>query len=418
MKKILRILHTSDWHIGKKLKEHERLEEFKKFFAWLEKIIVDEKIDALIVSGDIFDNRNPSIESQELYYSFLGKIAGKSCRHVVIISGNHDSAPFIDAPAEIMGRCNVHVIGRACGNEVITLKDSDGRIGLIVCAVPFLLEKDVITEKTEESVESVGRDNAFKAGIMKHYYKVTERAKVLQGGSDVPVLVMGHLFLKSGVTLTEEGEHTLYVGTAITLGTDIFPDDIAYTALGHLHSPQSVGRENIRYSGSPIAFTFGELDIPKSVSVVDFDGRNFAGVREIPVPVFQIMKRISGDMAEIESKITKLSDSDSELNESVWVEVTYTGSEAIRDIRERLDEILKACPNVEVLNIVDDGKYSTASLNTEVSEPQTLADIEPVKMFQSVLDKSKKVAGDEDKKERLMRLYKEILNNIETGALY
>ena len=132
------------------------------------------------------------------------------------------------------------------------------------------------------------------------------------------------------------------------------------------------------------------------------------------------MKRISGDMAEIESKITKLSDSDSdsELNESVWVEVTYTGSEAIRDIRERLDEILKACPNVEVLNIIDDGKYSTASLNTEVSEPQTLADIEPVKMFQSVLDKSKKVAGDEDKKERLMRLYKEILNNIETGALY
>ena len=125
-------------------------------------------------------------------------------------------------------------------------------------------------------------------------------------------------------------------------------------------------------------------------------------------------------MAEIESKITKLSDSDSdsELNESVWVEVTYTGSEAIRDIRERLDEILKACPNVEVLNIIDDGKYSTASLNTEVSEPQTLADIEPVKMFQSVLDKSKKVAGDEDKKERLMRLYKEILNNIETGALY
>ena len=405
MKKILRILHTSDWHIGKKLKEHERLQEFKKFFAWLEKIIVDEKIDALIVSGDIFDNRNPSIESQELYYSFLGKIAGKSCRHVVITSGNHDSAPFIDAPAEIMGRCNVHVIGRACGNEVITLKDSDGRIGLIVCAVPFLLDKDIRTVKADDTSLDIQR--AMKAGIMKHYAEVFEKAREVRGDSDVPIIAMGHLFLEAGKTQTEEGEHALYIGGAIEVGTDIFPEDIAYTALGHLHSPQSVGRENIRYSGSPVAMTFGELDIPKSVSVVDFDGRNLSRLKEIQVPVFQTMKRVPGDMAKIEAEIKELS----KLNESVWVEVTYNGSEAVGDIRERLEGILSLYPSVEVLSTRSESKTQTTSSGTETeSKPVTLENIKPLDML-SLYCSEKNI--DKNTQEIFEPLYKEIL--IEMG---
>ena len=405
MKKILRILHTSDWHIGKKLKEHERLQEFKKFFAWLEKIIVDEKIDALIVSGDIFDNRNPSIESQELYYSFLGKIAGKSCRHVVITSGNHDSAPFIDAPAGIMGRCDVHVIGRASGNEVITLKDSDGRIGLIVCAVPFLHDDDIRTVKADDTPSEI--QMAMKAGIMNHYAEVFEKAREVRGDSDVPIIAMGHLFLEAGKTQAEEGEHALYIGGAIKVGTDIFPEDIAYTALGHLHSPQSVGRENIRYSGSPVAMTFGELDIPKSVSVVDFDGRNLSRLKEIQVPVFQTMKRVSGDMAKIEADIKELS----ELNESVWVEVTYTGSEAVGDIRERLEGILSLYPSVEVLSTRSESKTQTTSSGTETeSKPVTLENIKPLDML-SLYCSEKNI--DKNTQEIFEPLYKEIL--IEMG---
>ena len=139
----MRILHTSDWHIGKKLKEHDRTDEYRKFFDWLADIIASEKIDVLISAGDIFDNRNPSIESQEIYYSFLGKIAGNTCRHVVITAGNHDSAAFIDAPSALMERCDVSVVGRSSENEIITLNDAQGKLELIVCAVPFLHEDDI-----------------------------------------------------------------------------------------------------------------------------------------------------------------------------------------------------------------------------------------------------------------------------------
>lgn len=405
----MRILHTSDWHIGKKLKEHDRLDEFKKFFVWLEKIIVDEKVDALIVSGDVFDNKNPSVESQELYYSFLGRVAGKICRHVVITSGNHDSAAFIDAPAEILERCDIHVVGCAGDNEVITLRDPDGRPELIVCAVPFLLEKDVINVKP---YDSISRDNAFKAGIINHYSKVIEQAMNFREDHKdlhIPVIAMGHLFLQQGMTQADEGEYSLYVGTAIKLGTDIFPESLAYTALGHLHSSQNIERENIRYSGSPIAMTFGELATRKSVSVVDFEGEKFAGVREIAVPVFQQMERISGDLDKIEKRISELENS----GEPVWVEITHTGTQTPGDFREKLEEILMGCENIKVLEVIDKGKVSNSILKSGEFDGKTLGDIEPVKMFQMVMN-NKNISPEDA--EKLLELYQEILNGIKMGA--
>ncbi|MBQ7193020.1 MAG: exonuclease SbcCD subunit D C-terminal domain-containing protein [Synergistaceae bacterium] len=402
----MRILHTSDWHIGKKLKEHDRLKEFRNFFDWLKKIIVDEKIDALIAAGDIFDNKTPSIESQELYYSFLGEVSGKSCRHVVITSGNHDSAQFIDAPAGIMTRCDVHVVGCAGDNEVITLKDSDGKPELIVCAVPFLNDRDIRTARADD--DSLEIERAMRAGIMNHYSEVFARAREVRGSLDVPIVAMGHLFLEAGKTRPEEGEHSLYVGTAIKVGTDIFPEDIAYTALGHLHSPQSVGRENIRYSGSPIALTFGELDVQKTVSVVDFDGRDFADIREIAVPTFQLMKRVSGDMAKIEAEIEKLS----ERKEPVWVEVTYTGSQPTGDIRERLDGILSLHQNIEVLSTRNESKIETSAPEIDV-KPVTLENIKPLEML-SLYFNEKNI--DKASQEIFTPLYKEIL--VEMGINY
>ncbi|MBQ9629142.1 MAG: exonuclease subunit SbcD, partial [Synergistaceae bacterium] len=154
----MRILHTSDIHTGRKLKDRDRTDEFRKFFCWLEEQITNEEIDTLLISGDIFDNMTPSVTSQNIYYSFLGRIAESKCRHTVIISGNHDSASFIDAPSDILKFCKVHVIGQACMNpedEVTELKDSDGRTELIVCAVPYLRDKDVRTVSADDSFSDI-----------------------------------------------------------------------------------------------------------------------------------------------------------------------------------------------------------------------------------------------------------------------
>ena len=400
----LRILHTSDWHIGKKLKEHDRIEEFRKFFAWLVKTIADENIDALIVSGDIFDSRNPSAEAQEIYYSFLAEISGKKCRHVIITSGNHDSAALIDAPGKIMSRLEIHVVGRSRKDEIITLNDESGRPEMIVCAVPFLREDDVMTFKTGD--ESSDKGVKIRAGIMNHYAEIFSRALEARGDYDIPIVATGHLFLQRGKTQPDEGERSIYLGTAPNVGTDIFPDCIAYVALGHLHSPQRIGRDNIRYSGSPIHMSFGECGITKTVSVVDFDGKNFADVREIEIPVWQKMSRIEGDMPKIEDDIRKLVSK----NESVWAEVTYTGNTQPVDIQERLSELVKDSA-VEILSIKDESpRKDIHGINGSPESRITINDMKPMEMLNLYF---KECGIPEEEQKIYMPLYMEILREME-----
>ncbi len=398
----MRILHTSDIHTGRRLKEHERTEEFRKFFCWLESQISNEHIDTLLISGDIFDNTTPSVTAQNIYYSFLARIANSPLRHTVIISGNHDSPSFIDAPSDILKLCKIHVIGQACDNpedEVIPLYDSDGRLELIICAVPFLRDKDVRRVNADDSFSDI--DSTLQLGIKNHYERVFERARSLRGNDDIPIIAMGHLFLKNGKTREGDGVRSLYVGTSVEVGSDIFPEDIAYTALGHLHSPQSIGRENIRYSGSPIAMGFGEAGQKKSVSIIETDGRNFVSVNEIPVPVFQRLERISGSIDELESQISELGHE----NESVWIEVTHKG-ELEMNLQERVNECAKFYPNVEIMSIYDESKGP----NGNTVDVPNLDSITPDEMLKLCFDFNN---TPEEQRQRFIPLYHEILRGLE-----
>ena len=286
MKTLIRkVLHTSDWHIGRKLKEHDRSQEFLKFFDLLLETIHDENIDALLVSGDIFDNTNPTVQAQELYYSTLHRLVDSHCRHIVIISGNHDSPAFLDAPANLLEHCRIHVVGQArttLSDEVLSLTDPDGKPELIVCAVPYLRDRDVRLLAPSDNPSDTER--ALIDGIRTHYERVFAHARELQGDSDVPVIAMGHLFMQGGQTRTDDGTRELYVGTAVRVGGDIFPEWLTYTALGHLHSPQRAGgRENIRYSGSPFAMGFGEAGQHKAMYVLELDGKNLADIKSIDI---------------------------------------------------------------------------------------------------------------------------------------
>ncbi|MCP3901032.1 MAG: exonuclease subunit SbcD, partial [Desulfobacteraceae bacterium] len=142
----MRILHTSDWHIGRNLYGQKRYEEFEGFLTWLSDKINNENIDALLVAGDIFDNTTPSNKAQELYYKFLNRVAASKCRHIIIIGGNHDSPSFLNAPKELLSFLNVHVIGAALkdlSREVLVLKDDNEKAELIVLAVPYLRDRDI-----------------------------------------------------------------------------------------------------------------------------------------------------------------------------------------------------------------------------------------------------------------------------------
>ena len=294
----MKLLHTSDWHIGRTLYGRKRYEEFEEFLAWLVETIQQNKIDALLVAGDVFDNSAPSNRAQELYYRFLCRVATSSCRHVVVVAGNHDSPSFLNAPKELLKALDVHVIGsasEALEDEVLVLCNEQDTPELIVCAVPYLRDRDIRVAEAGESIKD--KERKLIDGIRNHYRNVAALAEQnrKEFGVDIPIVAMGHLFTAGGQTVEGDGVRDLYVGSLAHVTAQIFPDSFNYVALGHLHVPQKVnGSETIRYSGSPLPMGFGEANQQKSVCKVEFHS-TAAAVRLIDVPVFQKLERVKGD---------------------------------------------------------------------------------------------------------------------------
>lgn len=335
----MKILHTSDWHIGRALYGRKRYEEFEQFLDWLICCIETEGVDALLVAGDVFDNGTPSNRALELYYRFLCRVAGAGCRHVVVTAGNHDSPSLLNAPREVLRYLNVHVVGsmaETAADELVVLHDSDGKPGLIVCAVPYLRDRDIRRAEAGETFEDKGRK--LVEGIRDHYRLVGEaalsRSTVL--GGKLPIIAMGHLFTSGGQTVEGDGVRELYVGNLGQVRADVFPDCFDYLALGHLHVAQRVsGSDVCRYSGAPMPMSFGEAGQRKIVVAVNA-GAEGVTVREIPVPGFQALATVRGDWKRVSERIAALKKEAA----SVWLEVIYEGDEVIGDLQERLRELI------------------------------------------------------------------------------
>jgi exonuclease SbcD len=168
----MRILHTSDWHLGRSLYGRKRYEEFSSFLDWLAQTIEDEKVDALLIAGDVFDTSTPSNRAQELYYRFLCRVATSCCRHVVVVAGNHDSPSFLNAPKELLRALNVYVVGsmtEALEDEVFVLH-ADDKPEAIVCAVPYLRDKDIRTVEPGETIDD--KNAKLVEGLKNHYADV------------------------------------------------------------------------------------------------------------------------------------------------------------------------------------------------------------------------------------------------------
>ena len=477
--KPLNILHTSDWHLGRRLYGRMRYDEFEAFLTWLQGAISAQKVDVLIVAGDIFDTMTPSNKSQALYYEFLGKVSKSCCEHIVIVAGNHDSPTFLDAPSNVLKFLNVHVIGTACedlNDEVLVLDDADGTPHCIIAAVPYLRDRDVRSSSAGESADS--KDANVIKGIRAHYDEVASIAKAQQAKlaeanqRHIPIIATGHLFAAGGTTTEDDGVRELYVGSLGKISADMFDEVFDYVALGHLHVPQRVGgRESIRYSGSPIAMGFGEAKQQKQVLLVQFGTverslsestilqltntvttieksvekttkkvasqatdfmddlfgfdntaeseentqKAFEGsisnqidaiqsndstnnsiassnllhhdesqqmqVISLPIPKFQKLAQISGDLEFISQTIDKTIQS-LEATESVWLEIIYTGDEVVSELREHIQAMVDGLP-CEVLKIKNTRTYNKVLNQQQISE--TLQDLNEEEVFERCL---------------------------------
>lgn len=347
----MKLIHTSDWHLGRSLYGRKRTAEHIKFLDWLAETIESEKIDLLCIAGDVFDSTNPSNRAQSLYYGFLQKIIAAGCKDVVVIAGNHDSPTLLEAPKELLKSMHVHVVGHigpTPEDEIINIRSDQGELALIVCAVPYLRDRDIRTSTVGETTDDKSRN--LLEGIAEHYKQVVALAEQKQraGSSPVPIVTMGHLFAAGGRTVEGDGVRDLYVGSLAHVPADIFPESIDYLALGHLHRGQLVaGRNTFRYCGSPLPMSFSEAESKKQVLMVTLN-EQIEQIQSISVPIFQKLVSIKGNLPTLLKTIDRLKEN----TESAWLEITYEGEEGPTNVQETLRNAIKGS-KLEILRIVN-----------------------------------------------------------------
>jgi len=411
----MKILHTSDWHLGRTIYSHKRYDEFTAFLTWLIETIQNNSIDILLIAGDVFDTSTPSNRSQELYYRFLCNAANTSCRHIVVIGGNHDSPSFLDAPKGLLRTLNVYVVGAMTddpADEVIVLKDKENNPEALICAVPYLRDKDLRTAEAGETIDD--KNTKLIQGLKTHYVKVCAVAENLQeqfkqenSGLKVPIIGMGHLFAAGGKTIDGDGVRELYVGSLAHVSASIFPSSIDYLALGHLHIPQCVGQnDHIRYSGSPIPMGYGEAKQQKKVIQIEFKD-NKRCIEEIMVPCFQSLVRVTGSLDDIQLKIGNLKIEES----NAWLEIEYTGKELIGNLRELMDIALEGSA-MEIRRIKN--KRIMDRVINRTQEDETLDDLNVNDVFERCLDVNEVPAND---RHEMVHIYNEIVKSIQEEDL-
>lgn len=398
----LNLLHTSDWHLGQNLYTRKRYEESRAFLDWLLDRVVQHQIHVLLVAGDVFDTNMPSNRAQKLYYDFLVEMARTDCRHVVMIGGNHDSPTFLNAPAGLLRRLHVHVFGQALespADEVLVLRNAAAEPELVVCAVPYLRDRDIRLSEAGETQDDM--ENQRATGIRRHYEAVLTAAREQRAELAIPLVVMGHLFTVGGSITEGDGVRDLYVGSLGGVSADIFPPDADYVALGHLHAPQEVAKNpHWRYSGSPFAMSFTEAQARKSVVLAWFEGRS-PQIELVDVPVFQELVRLEGDWECLCAGLETLKARDA----TALVDVVYTGQAPLGDLTVRVAALTQDS-RLEVLRTCNRQRISAALHRAGAAE--SLQDMTVEAVFERCLEQH---AVPEDRRDALRRTYAEAVTS-------
>lgn len=316
----MRILHTADWHLGNSMHDIDRSKEQKGFLDWLLQVVKAERIDTLIVAGDIFDTYGPPNWAMKVYFAFLAALSTTDCSNVVLVGGNHDSGNLLDAPEDLLKALNIHMIGNAANKTleemVFELKDRTGDVYAICAALPFVT--DIYLSRFCEDRSECGDGKFSDITYSELYKKLLEIAKKKRDGRKIPMIATGHLYASGlegryeGVekeTSTDDGVRVLdVVGNLGKVHVNSFPDEFDYVALGHIHYATTVGKnKKIRYSGSPFVMGFDDSEIPHYVMLVDLgegDEKLNVTAKETPCPI--LYKRLSGSLEEIQKQLATI----------------------------------------------------------------------------------------------------------------
>jgi len=378
----MRILHTADWHLGKRLLNESLRPDQEAFFQWLLDTIETERIELLLVPGDIFDVSHPANDALQLYYDFLKKLTHTRCHHAIITAGNHDSPGTLDAPRQLLRAFDIHVMG-ACPevirDEIIEVKNEGGETAAVVAAVPFLRDRDIREAISGETYDDI--IERTRAGIIQHYRQVAEATRPYREAS-VPVIAMGHLYVQ-GSTLSES-ERDIQIGNAAGVEGRPFQKWFDYTALGHIHQPQAVrGLEQVRYCGSPLPLSFSEKAQQKSVTLLEVNN-GLVELRELlPVPAFRQLLSFNGSFQQVIARLTAHQPNRS-LTDLAELEITEHNYDP--ELSLKINEMIAQFPNIKVLKYRLHFTGQTKGADELYAEDAMLHDLKPREVFAKRLE--------------------------------
>ncbi|WP_068940060.1 metallophosphoesterase family protein [Chryseobacterium timonianum] len=401
----MKILHTADWHLGKKLDRFSRLEEQVSVMEEIIMIADEEQADLIIVAGDLFDNFNPAVEAVELFYKTLKRLSQNGKRPVIAISGNHDSPNLINAPDPLARECGIILIGHPkaeiipFGTEHFNItRSKEGFIEMKINAIDFPIRllhtpyaneirlKEYLGENKEEEINNV---------LSRTWKDLADQFCDEKGIN----LLTAHLYMnKKGAEILEEpeGEKPIKIGNADLIFSDSIPEQIQYTALGHLHGFQNIGTKEkpVIYSSSPLCYSFSEAGQKKYVSIID---------AEPGKPVSYEKKILQSGRTLVRKTFTSVDEAVLWLKENPYTFIeltleseTFLTADERRLIYQSHTGIVHLIPKVK-------NRESGEETSTEINLSQ---DIET--LFK---DYFKSKNGGQEANEELIKLFNEILNS-------
>ncbi|MDC7704182.1 exonuclease subunit SbcD [Vogesella indigofera] len=402
----MRILHTSDWHLGQHFMGKTRQAEHQAFIDWLLQQVREHAVDAVIVAGDLFDTGAPPSYARELYNRLVVDLHGSGTA-LVLLGGNHDSVATLAESRPLLtclGTTVIPAVEADLEQQVLVLPQRDGTPGAIVCAIPFIRPRDVMQSQAGQSAEE--KQLTLQEAIHQHYQALYRLACARRDALRLPLPIIATGHLTTVGASASESVREIYVGALEAFPTSAFPP-ADYIALGHIHRPQQVGGlEHIRYSGSPIPLSFDEAGQQKQVLLVDVDAIGLLGVTPLPVPRFQQLVSVKGDLSTLAAAIRDAAALGT-AEQPVWLEVLVQGDDYLSDLQARIQSMVAELP-VEVLRIRRERGNAVATLQAAARE--TLDELTPFDVFDKRLQQE---TLDETLAAQLQARYRDIVASLQ-----
>lgn len=420
----MKILHSSDWHLGQHFMGKSRRDEHAAFIEWLLSLVEQEAIGAVIVAGDIFDTGSPPSYAREMYHQLVLDMKARDCQ-LIVVAGNHDSVSMLNESKSLLGYLNTQVTSQAqwqhLEDHVLALTDQNGAIAAWLCAVPYLRPKDVLQSVAGQSEQQ--KKQALQQQIAEFYQQVYQLAQQKNATLEqpVPIIGTGHFTAVGGQV--SESVRELYVGSLEALPTQVLPD-FDYLALGHIHRAQAINSAgHFRYSGSPIPLSFDELAREKSVVIIDTESLLtpaqapliddlfaqqdvHSAIRLVTVPRFQAMVSLQGKLDDVLAQINELPVPE---KGQLWLEVTVVADEYLSDVHKRLVEAIEGLP-IELLRVMRKSVIDTR--DNPYQARQTLAELTVTEVFHRAL--TSQLDLPEEEEQSLTQLFNECLEEMHT----